>query len=58
MMMQLSGSAFELLSFGFSVLAHAISASPRSTFPVSTTVRMIDAYAAHRQMCPASPAFT
>src|SRR5439155_23578850 len=38
--------------------AHAISASPRSTLPVSTTVRIIAEYAAHRQICPASAAFT
>src|ERR1700733_13434110 len=40
------------------LVAHAISASPRSTLPVSMTVRTIAAYAAQRQMCPASAAFT
>src|SRR6266852_8189356 len=40
------------------ILAHTISASPRSTLPVATTVRTIASYAAHLQMCPASAAFT
>src|SRR5438034_833447 len=40
------------------ILTHMISASPRRTLPVSMTVRIIEEYAAHRQICPASADFT
>src|SRR5436309_14920091 len=40
------------------ILTHMISAAPRRTLPVSMTVRIIEEYAAHRQMCPASADFT
>ena len=44
------GPGFDLRLGGLHILAHTISASPRSTLAVSTTVRMIEGYAAHRQI--------
>src|SRR2546426_9480998 len=46
------GFDLPLRSLGFLILAHTISASPRNTAAVSTTVRTIPGYAAHRQICP------
>src|SRR5207249_10194333 len=40
------------------ILTHRISASPPRTLPVSMTVRMIEKYAEHRPICPASADFT
>src|SRR6267142_3668210 len=55
---RLLGPGDDLLLRLLRILAHTISASPRSTLPVSMTVRTIASYAAHLQMWPASAALT